>query len=49
MLVRLNDIEMEMAEVLGRRRHENSLNRKSTRGLTGEDSLDLHKVGAFGE
>jgi hypothetical protein len=49
MLVRLSEAEVEAARMLGRKRHECSLNRKSTRGLMGEDSLDLHTVGAIGE
>jgi hypothetical protein len=49
MLIRLDDHEMRIAEIIGKKRHEESANRKTTRGQPVETSWDSHMVGAYGE
>lgn len=49
MLIRLTKMEMQIGSALGAERHNESANRKTTRGQPVETSLDSHTVGAFGE
>lgn len=49
MHIRLEEHEMRIAEMTGKKRHEESANRKTTRGQPVETSWDSHMVGAYGE
>lgn len=49
MIVRLTDMEMRIAALLGVERHVQSASRKTTRGQAAETSLQSHIVGASGE